>query len=258
MPLGSLRKKRKRGHFWEIFFGGKGEYDRAIEDYTKAIELDPNWMCPLNDRAVIYQKRHQWDLALQGYSRVIELAPDYAIGYTNRGWSTPPRATMTAQWPITIGRSCSIRKMRLPTTIALPRTKAKKDYVHAIADYGQVIAFDPKNAAAFNGRCYDNAVIGQLQGALADCNQSLTRRPNDVDTLDSRGFTYLKLGPFDNAIADYNAALNINAKLASSLHGRGLAEIKKGNSTAGDSDIAAAKAIQTDIAEEMGVLGVSP
>jgi tetratricopeptide (TPR) repeat protein len=97
----------------------------------------------------------------------------------------------------------------------LPRGNAyyaKKDHAHAIADYGQAIGIDPKNADGFNGRCYNSAIVGQLQAALMDCNQSLALRPNDADTLDSGGITYLKLGQFDNAIADYNAALRANPR----------------------------------------------
>jgi hypothetical protein len=39
---------------------------------------------------------------------------------------------------------------------------ATKDYAHAIADYGQVIALDPKDADAFNGRCYCRRGISLL------------------------------------------------------------------------------------------------
>ena len=49
----------------------------------------------------------------------------------------------------------------------------------AIADFTQAIALDPKLAPPFNNRCYDNAILGQLQTALADCNQALALRPDE-------------------------------------------------------------------------------
>jgi formylglycine-generating enzyme required for sulfatase activity len=127
----------------------------------------------------------------------------------------------------------------------------------ALADYNQAIALDPKNADAFNARCYARAILGQLQTALADCNQSLALRPNDAATLDSRGLTYLKLGQFDNAIADYNAVLKINPKKALSLYGRGIAEFNSGDLISGPDDIEAAEAIQFDVARQMVALGVN-
>ena len=68
----------------------------------------------------------------------------------------------------------------------------------AIADYTQVIAFDPTNAFAYNGRCWARAILGrELQPALTDCDESLRLRPSSATTFDSRGFVYLRLARFD-------------------------------------------------------------
>jgi tetratricopeptide (TPR) repeat protein len=64
--------------------------------------------------------------------------------------------------------------------------ESKKDYARAIADFSQAIALDPKLAPPLNNRCYDNAIVGQLQAAAADCNQALALRPANAHTLDSR------------------------------------------------------------------------
>ena len=37
-----------RGYFWK----NKKEYDKAIKDYTKAIELDPEYAWPYNNRGI--------------------------------------------------------------------------------------------------------------------------------------------------------------------------------------------------------------
>lgn len=41
----------------------------------------------------------------------------------------------------------------------------------AIADFSEAIRLGPKNAQAFNQRCYALAIIGQAQQALADCDE---------------------------------------------------------------------------------------
>lgn len=133
---------------------------------------------------------------------------------------------------------------------------AKNNYDDAINEYTQAIQLNSGNASAFNNRCFDRAIIGQLQNALADCNESLRLSPNKAYALDSRGFAYLKLGQFEAAIADYDAALNLDPKMASSLYGRGIAKLKKGDAD-GHADITAAKAVDADIANEMAALGVN-
>jgi tetratricopeptide (TPR) repeat protein len=81
--------------------------------------------------------------------------------------------------------------------------------------------------AAWNGRCWCRAIVGELQAALADCNEALRLEPNAAATLDSRGLIYLKSGEWDSAIADYDSALRLDPKLASSLYGRGLANLRR-------------------------------
>jgi tetratricopeptide (TPR) repeat protein len=74
--VGLAPKDARAWGFRGDIFNAKGEEDRAIQVYIKAIGYDPNWMWPLEDRASICEKRRQWDLALPGYGRVIELAPE--------------------------------------------------------------------------------------------------------------------------------------------------------------------------------------
>ena len=91
--------------------------------------------------------------------------------------------------------------------------------------------------------------------ALADFSQVIKFNPNYAAALDSRAVCYLALGHLDAAIADFAAALKLNPLLASSLYGRGLALRKKGDDAA-ENDIAAAKAIKADIADEFSQYGV--
>jgi tetratricopeptide (TPR) repeat protein len=127
----------------------------------------------------------------------------------------------------------------------------------AVAAFDEVISANPKDANAYNSRCWTRVIIGQqLQQGLADCNESLRIRPNDAYTLDSRGFAYLKLDRLDDAIVDFSAALEINSKLVSSLYGRGLAKLRKADCS-GEADISDAKAIQANIAEEFKSYGIN-
>ena len=55
----------------------------------------------------------------------------------------------------------------------------------------QAIEIDPKDAAAYNNRCWLRATANRdLPLALADCDASVGLAPNDAGSLDSRGFLY--------------------------------------------------------------------
>ena len=58
---------------------------RAIEDYTKVIELKPDDTEAYNNRGVAYGKKGDYDRSIADYTKAIELKPDFAAVYSNRG-----------------------------------------------------------------------------------------------------------------------------------------------------------------------------
>jgi tetratricopeptide (TPR) repeat protein len=230
-----------------IAYFAKNDYDRAIADFTQAIKLDPANATTFYNRGTVYTNKGEDDLAIQDYVQAIKLRPDYADAFFNRAISydskgDSDRAIQDFTQAITLD----------PKNVEAFHRRGldyfgKGDYGRAIADYSQAIALDPQHAAAFNSRCWTRFVAGQSQQGLADCNESLRLRPGDVQTLDSRGWTYFKLAQYDRAIADFTEALRLEAKLATSLYGRGLAKLKKGDRKGGNDDIAAAKVQRSDV-----------
>lgn len=59
----------------------KGQYDLAIGDFSKAIELDPDDTWAYNDRAAAYIGKGQYDLAITDCTKAIELDPNFAKAY---------------------------------------------------------------------------------------------------------------------------------------------------------------------------------
>ena len=63
----------------------KHDNDRAIEDYTQAIELNPDYAIAYCNRGSTYSVIGEISRAITDYTKAIELDPDYAIAYYNRG-----------------------------------------------------------------------------------------------------------------------------------------------------------------------------
>lgn len=63
-------------------------WGEALEDYSKAIELDPTRPNSYNARGVTYSNRSvdDYPAAIDDFTKAIELRPDYALAYQNRGF----------------------------------------------------------------------------------------------------------------------------------------------------------------------------
>jgi tetratricopeptide (TPR) repeat protein len=200
----------------------KGDYERAIADYDKAISFQSDKANALNNRGLAYQKKGNHGRAIADFNAALRADPNNSIAFNNRG---------SAYYHL-------------------------GDYAGANADFNEAIRLEPRYADALNNRCWMRAVWGQLQEALVDCNESLRLNPKSAEALDSRGFTYLKMGQIDYAIRDYDAALAQTPTNAQSLYGRGWAKLRRNDRTGGNADIAAAKTVTPDIAERFARLGV--
>src|SRR5690348_2749181 len=200
----------------------QGQYDLAMEDYNKAINLNPGFAKPLNNRGVVHKKKGEFDLAMKDFDAAINLDSNYADPFLNRA------------------------QLR----------ENQGDLAGALKDFDEAIRAQPDTPGVWNERCWARAISGDLQSALTDCNEAIRREPNVATDLDSRGFVYLKSNQWDLAVADFDAALRLDPGLASALYGRGVAKSRKGDVAGSKSDLAAARAIKQDIEAEYAHYGV--
>jgi TPR repeat len=66
-------------------FSGARQYDRAIDDYTTAIQLKPDYAEAYNDRAFAHYLKGDFERAIADYTRAIQLRPNYPKAYNSRG-----------------------------------------------------------------------------------------------------------------------------------------------------------------------------
>ena len=59
-----------------MLFGGLSEFDRALEDFATAIELDPEDSAAHGNRALVLTRMGRDDEAAQALDRAVELGAD--------------------------------------------------------------------------------------------------------------------------------------------------------------------------------------
>ena len=61
----------------------QGECDRAIEDFTKAIEFKPDFATAYNNRGNAFNNKDELNRAIEDYNKALDLKPDFAEAYYN-------------------------------------------------------------------------------------------------------------------------------------------------------------------------------
>ena len=161
------------------------QVDRAIEVYSHAIDLNPNYAEAYTNRGLAYQNKGDYDRAISDHNTAIDLNPNYAEAYFNRGGAY----------------------------------KSKNNYDHALADYTKAIEFKPDFAGAYNHRGVVYLDRGDYDFAIADFTKAIDLNPAFVDEVYyNRGLAYHKKGDYDSALADYTKAIDLNPKFVDEVY----------------------------------------
>lgn len=237
------------------------DYDGAIADLTKAMELAPGDARFPYRRAEAHLRRQEPALARADIDLAVKLAPqdiDIRIMHASSRIGMRQPDLVAADLDAASQAAAPSADQRLALAGLYQRIDR---FAPAIAQYDQWLTAHPddsRKADALNGRCWTRALAGQeLDRALADCNAALKLRSGDPTFLDSRALVQLRRGDDDRAIADYDAVLKLQPRRAWALYGRGLARQSKGLKADGDADIAAAVAIDKTLPARFKALGIA-
>lgn len=214
-----------RGNVWH----SKGQYDQAVADYSTAISLggNVNLAFAYNNRGNSRRVKGELDDAIADLSRVIDLDPRYVLAYSNRGqvWMSKGKYdSALADFNKIIELDPRNAETYNNRGVVFDRLNNKD---RAIEDYAHAIALRPGYALALRNRAKDFAGQGKLSSALDDLEQALKVDPKYVDAYVDRAELRSRQGDFDAALADLDKAVALDPKNFQAHQQRGLAFQKK-------------------------------
>ncbi len=68
-----------------VAYRSKGQYDQAISDFNKALEINPRYARAHYNRGNTYYQMGRYDQAISDYNKALEINPRHAKAYNNRG-----------------------------------------------------------------------------------------------------------------------------------------------------------------------------
>jgi lipoprotein NlpI len=119
-----------RGTEW----ASQGNHDRALADYSMAIELDPKLAGAYFNRALSWSEKGDSDRAIADYDAALKLKPKDSRAHMGRA----------VEWTV------------------------RGDYKRALADYEEMIRLEPKSLTGYFGRARVRFYAGEFASAASD------------------------------------------------------------------------------------------
>jgi|688.fasta_scaffold02151_15 tetratricopeptide (TPR) repeat protein len=199
-----------------------GDKQGAIDDYTLAIKINPNYAKAYYNRGYVRKDLGDKQGAIDDFNLAIKFNPNFAEAYYNRGYVRNELG----------------------------------DKQGAIDDYNQVIRINPNYADAYYNRGNARNQLGDKQGAIEDYNQAIKINPNLDLAYNNRGLARSDLGDKQGAIEDYNQAIKINPNLDLAYNNRGLARSDLGDKQGAIDDYTLAIKINSNDAQAYNNRGI--
>ena len=228
-------------------YHSNGEFGCAITDYTKAIELNPNLTEAYNNRGNAYIAKGDSGRAIADYNKAIQLDTNCAMAYYNRGNVYIDEGDV----------DCAIVDYTRAIGLNPDYTEAyynrgnayydKDEFGCAITDYTKATELNPNLREVYNNRGLVHGNTGHPDRAIKDFTRAIEPDSNYTGAYYNRGVAYYKKGNFERAIEDFDKAIQLKPDYAMAYCNRGEAWLHLGEWEKAKADLAAAKNIGMDI-----------
>jgi len=203
-------------------------YEQAINDFTKAIKLEPNNAVNYRERGRAYSYKKYHDKAVADHNQEIRLNLNDAKAYAARGNTYHNKG----DYDKAIADFNQVIQLDPNNALAYAWRgyvyEQEDDYDNAIEDYSQVIELKPNDIDAYRRRSVVYMFKNDHENRIADCSQIIRLKPNDTEGYGCRGFGYYDIGDYDRAIEDFSRWIKLKPDYIS-YRARGEAYANKGD-----------------------------
>ncbi len=197
-------------------------YNDVLSKYPRAIEAN-------NNMGVIYQEKGLDDKAIRQYEKTLELDPNHANAYNNLANMYVDRGEMEkAEALYEKSKDLRVDNEQVHYNLATLLKKQGK-FEKAIQELKMALQIDPNFQAAYNllGVIYND--MGRKTEAMAYMEKSLELNPNYAIGYHNLGKMYYEFGDMTKAKQLYLKALEVNPNYSEAYYGLGQVDFKIGN-----------------------------
>lgn len=187
-------------------YAGMNRLAEAIDQYTAAIALDPNYSEYYNERASLLLKANRLAEAAADYRKAISLSPPYAEVWTNLGQCHRLSGEMAAALAC-YTRALDLSPAQLLASVGRAQVlRALGRREEAAADYTAALRLDPKIPFVWANRAVLHYEAGRFAEALADLDEAVRLAPGVPDLYRNRALALAALGRPEEVARDEETA----------------------------------------------------
>ena len=221
----------------------RGDYAKAIEDFSRTVEIHPRYANAYYNRGVSCQSIGKYRQAIDDYSKTVGIDPEYVGAYLNRSIIY----AKIGDYMKSINDLETVIKLDPSNTGAFLQMGLSYgeagDMKNSIGAFTKLIDIDPKYIDAYINRGIAYSQIGDQPKAIDDFSMAININPSNINAYSHRAVAYLMLEDHAKAIGDFTSAINLDPKSFNTYLNRGIAYAKTGDLTNAIDDFSRAIAL---------------
>ena len=215
-------------HARALTYSSQGEYEQAIQDATKAIEINPDYAEAYHTRGLVYNNQGEHEQAIRDFTKTIELKPDDAEVYAMRGFtysSQGEHAHVIEDATKAIELKPDYTEAYVMRGLAY---SIQGEHEQAIQDATKAIEINPDYAEAYYTRGLAYSIQGEYEQAIQNFTKAIELKPDHDEAYHTRGLAYFFQGKYDHAIKDATKAIELKPDHDEAYYDRGRAYLSQG------------------------------
>lgn len=195
-----------------FFIAGKkcpaADLDCQISNYTKAINLNVDKVEAFKNRGNAYLKKEVYDKAVADFTLAMELDPNDASLYVSRGITKAKTAKTEAESTAAIKDFSDAIELEPKQADAYKQRGIayflRRDIERAKADLEKALSLDPNDSQTYVEQAKIYMTVRENAKAIEVLNRSIVLDPENMEAYSQRGSAYSREKNYPMAIADYS------------------------------------------------------
>ncbi|MDP2922339.1 MAG: tetratricopeptide repeat protein [Candidatus Omnitrophota bacterium] len=181
----------------DCLFGG--DYNQAIENYEKAIQIDPNYVEAYNNLGYSYRSIGKYKQAITYYQKAIQIKPNFIPAYANLGaLYNQLNEYQNAKDYLTKGVQIDPDFAELYNNLGYTY-QLLNQHQQAMGYFKKAIQIDPALGSAYHNLASSYVELGNYEDAIINFKKAIELNPNDPVIYSSLGFVYNSLNKYQEA-----------------------------------------------------------